>query len=125
VAVQPKDPAIQALGDRLDMLREAVATAAFEARVTTVAPDAFRVELLCAGSTPVTVEPDLTLQCWPVTIATGNAVAIDHLKPRHVSSLLQIASFGSFSRIRTAWYGPAQADDGAHSVRTRNRCASP
>jgi hypothetical protein len=97
VAIQPEEPALKALEDRLNRLRNAIAAGSFEVRVNRV-DDLFSLKLVFSGASPLTVE-DMTLRCWPVTVSASNAVGINQLEPGCVAAAfdgLPVKSITSF-----------------------------
>jgi hypothetical protein len=103
VAVDRKDAAIEALEEKLEAAREAVARTPFGVRVTPAAADAFDLALVNQGRETVGIDPELTLRCWPVTVANAAGPALETIEAGATIatfpavSLRAITSFFAFS----------------------------
>jgi hypothetical protein len=103
VAVDRKHTDIEALEEKLEGAREAVARTPLEARVTPAAADAFDLALVNEGRETVHIDPALTLRCWPVTVANAAGPALETIKAGATIamfpalSLRAITSFFAFS----------------------------
>jgi hypothetical protein len=73
-------------------VREAIATASLEAKVTLVQEGAFDVSLVCRSTGGLEIEPDVTVRCWPVTVTSSVGVALPALNSGET-----VASFAGLS----------------------------
>jgi hypothetical protein len=76
VARSPLDPALEALEERLESLRQQIAAASFGTTVRQVAHASFDIELSCGAETPVTISSDVVARCWPITLPDTAGVRI-------------------------------------------------
>lgn len=81
VASEQKDSAVEALEKRFEELRESIAGAGFEARVTPTTAGAFDIELASRSDANVSAYPDVTLRCWPVTVTSSVGISFDRVDP--------------------------------------------
>jgi len=79
VASEREDPVVEALEQKLGLLRESIARASLEADVTTSPGGAFDVELVCRATDNTSIDPDVTARCWPVTVTNSVGVSFKAL----------------------------------------------
>jgi len=80
VASEQGNSAIEALEERLEQLRVSIASASLEAQVTPAQAGAFDVGLVCLATETVSIDGDVTLRCWPVTVTSSVGVSFDRLE---------------------------------------------
>ena len=80
VASEQGDSAIEALEERLEQLRVSIAGASLEAHVTPAQAGAFDVELVCRATEKVSIDQDVTLRCWPVTVTSSVGVSFARIE---------------------------------------------
>ena len=93
VAQEPMDPAIEALEQRLEQIRESIASAPLEAVIRQIPVGAFDVNLAYRGAAPVPIANDITARCWPVTIPSTAGIAFNTLPPDKVVATFPGVSF--------------------------------
>lgn len=93
VASEQEDSAIEALEQRLEQLRGSIANASLEANVTPAQAGAFDVELVCRATEKVSIDPDVTRRCWPVTVTSSVGVSFDRLEQGKVAATFSGLSF--------------------------------
>jgi hypothetical protein len=93
VASEQTDATLEALEQRLDRLREEIATAVLEARVTTLQESVFDMALVCRGAEAVGIDPDVTARCWPVTVTSSVGLALRALEPGETAATFAGLSF--------------------------------
>lgn len=96
VASEPGESEIEALERRLDVLRGAVAGAFLEANVNPTKADAFDIELVCRAAKTLTIDSDIALRCWPVTVASSG-VSMQKLESGKSVARFQGLSFGAIT----------------------------
>ena len=93
VASEKKDSAFEALEQRLEQLRGSIANASLEANVTPAQAGAFDVELVCRAAVKVSIDPDVTSRCWPVTVTSSVGISFGGLEQRKVVAKFSGLSF--------------------------------
>ena len=81
VATDKTDSAIEALGAKLEVLRESIASASLQVIVTPATAGAFDVEFVCGAGDSVPIDSDVTARCWPMTVPNSAGVPFDKLNP--------------------------------------------
>jgi len=108
VASEQKDSAIEALEQRLEQLRCSIANASLEANVTPALAGAFDVALVCRATEKMSIGPDVTRRCWPVTVTSSVGVSFDRLEQNMIAarfvglSFQAITSFFAFELTGSA-----------------------
>ena len=97
VATEQVDSAIEALEHRLEKLREAIATASLEAQVAPEKAGAFDLHLVCCASANVSVGPEVTLRCWPVTVTSSVGASLDGLEQGKTAATFPSLSFAAIT----------------------------
>jgi len=93
VATEQKDSAIEALEQRLEELRGSIAKASLEANVSPEQAGAFDVQLVCRATENVSIDPDVTRRCWPVTVTSSVGVSFDRLERGKAAATFSGLSF--------------------------------
>ena len=93
VASEQADPDVEALERRLEVLRASIASASMEAHVSSATDDVFDMSLTCEAHAAVSVDPDMTVRCWPVTVTSSAGVPIRVLEPGQVAAAFAGLSF--------------------------------
>jgi hypothetical protein len=99
VAREQEDPIIEALEQKLELLRESIASASLEADVTASSGGAFDVELVCRATGNPSIGFEIAARCWPVTLTNSVGVsftALDQAKPIATFSGLSFEAITSF-----------------------------
>lgn len=93
VAKEPTDSAIEALEQRLEEIRESIASTPLEAVIRQMPAGGFDVELACRGAAPASIASDITARCWPVTMPSTAGTAFEALKPNTAVATFPGVSF--------------------------------
>lgn len=100
VASEQEDEGIKALEQKLEVLREGIASSSLHVEVVATQSGTFELRLVC-GSTPgVSLDGSVTLRCWPVTVASTIGTALQSIEAGQT-----LASFPSLTfKMITAFF---------------------
>jgi hypothetical protein len=101
VASEQKDPAIEALEQRLEQLRGSIANASLEANVSPAKAGAFDIQLVCRATENGAIDPDVTRRCWPVTVTSSVGVSFDRLERGKTAATFSGLSFQAITSFFT------------------------
>jgi hypothetical protein len=97
VASEQQESVIKALEQRLEQARGSIANAALQANVSPAPANAFHVELACGAAKSVSIDPDVTARCWPVTVTSSVGVSFDRLEEGKAVAMFSDLSFEAIS----------------------------
>jgi hypothetical protein len=93
VASEHENSAIEALEQMLEQLRGSISNACLEANVTPAPAGAFDVDLVCRATENVSIDPNVTLRCWPVTVRSSVGVSFNKLEQGKAAATFSGLSF--------------------------------
>lgn len=100
VASEPEDEGLKALEQKLEALREGLASSSIVAEVVAAEGETFELRLVCRSTPGVSLDGSVTLRCWPVTVASSIGTEL-----KSVQDGMTLASFpGLTLRMLTAFF---------------------